>query len=147
MRVAMKLVPVVVLGLIAGACASGGGGGGTGGTARTDYTVLTREQLQAAGDMTLLEAVQKLRPNWLLVRGQSSVPQTGMRSDVTAGPGEVVVMLNGVRAGGPSALENLQVRTVDSLKYIDGVAAAARWGLCCGNGVILVSTTPNPAAP
>jgi len=54
----------------------------------------------------------------------------------------VQVYLDDSRLGGVDALRNLSLANVVYIRHIDGVDAAARWGLDHGNGVILVATHP-----
>jgi hypothetical protein len=49
-----------------------------------------------------------------------------------------------VRAGGVEALRRISITEVTYIRYFDGIAAAARWGLDHGYGVIFVSTRPQP---
>ena len=74
-----------------------------------------------------------LRPYWLQPRGPDSF-QTRRR---------VWVYVDDVRAGGVEALRTISITEVTYIRYFDGTAAAARWGLDHGYGVIFVSTRPN----
>jgi hypothetical protein len=52
------------------------------------------------------------------------------------------VYLDGVRMGGIDQLRTIDVRPVTYIRFFDGIAATARWGLDHGAGAIYVSTHP-----
>ncbi len=108
-----------------GGCASAGRSG-----PRADRSVITRQQIFEYQFVTAFDAVQALRSNWLSDRGTNSLNT----------PTEVQVYLDGSRMGGVSSLRSIPTTTVQSIRYIDGNQATARWGLDHGRGVIFVST-------
>ncbi len=93
--------------------------------------VITREQIAETHSRNALEVVQALHSNWLHVRG----PDT-----ILAGPTVVLVYLDGERYGDTSRLRDIPATTVQSIHFLAGTAAAARYGLDTGAGVIEVST-------
>jgi len=69
---------LILAGLLAtGACASSGSTAVATGTGGRSNTALTREQLGASTARNLYEAIQALRPMWLVKRGQQSMENEG----------------------------------------------------------------------
>lgn len=81
---------------------------------RTD--VLTREELQQVGVRTAYEAVQRLRPRWLIVR-------SGMRS--FSMETEVVVFQDQLFLGNQEALRRIGIDGIYEIRYLDGATAKA----------------------
>jgi len=102
-----------------------------------DADMLTPAQWDRLGTVSLHQAVQALRPHWLSIRGFDSLQAQG----------DVVVFRDGVMLGGPNTLNDIQNTNVASLRHFDGPSATARWGICCGHGVIYVSTMESKPAP
>ena len=99
-------------------------------SAAADRTLLTREDLRDYQFATVFDAIEALRSHWLRERGPDSF----------SSPGHVQVYLDDSRLGGVEALRTLPLANVLYIRHVDGVDAAARWGLAHGHGVILVST-------
>jgi hypothetical protein len=112
--------------LLAPACA----GRQSGNTPAPDRDLITREQIQRHRFNNAYEAVQALHANWLSTRG----------TDSFSNPGEVLVYLDNMKLGGVEKLREIGSATIGSIRYYDGIAATARWGLDHGHGVIFVST-------
>ncbi len=93
--------------------------------------VITREQIAETHSRNALQVVEALHSNWLHVRG----PDT-----IMSGPTVVLVYLDGQRYGDTTSLKDIPAETVRSIRFIAGTAAAARYGLDTGAGVIEVST-------
>jgi hypothetical protein len=100
----------------------------TGSPARAD--VIDVQQLQASPYPNAFDAVQALRPQWLRARGRTSINQQEY----------VRVYLDDSFMGGPEQLRSITLRSISSIRYLDGVAATQRWGLDHGQGAIVVST-------
>lgn len=101
------LLPLVL------ACASAGSGGGQ---SPNPYTgPITQQELQNSGTRDLYEAVQRLRPRWLIVRAVRSF------STETA----IVVFQDRLYLGGPDELRRMGIEGVSSIEYIDGATAQA----------------------
>ena len=79
-------------------------------------SVITREELRQAGVRTAYEAVQRLRPRWLVVR-------SGMRS--FALETEVVVFQDHFFLGNQDALERIGIDGIYEIRYLDGATAKA----------------------
>ncbi|MGH7465113.1 MAG: hypothetical protein ACREK1_08050 [Longimicrobiales bacterium] len=99
-------------------------------TARGDVNVITTAEMDGSGHADALSLVQSLRPQWLRVRGTTSVAVR-----------EVVrVYLDGSLLGDPDYLAQISTQSISSLRYMDGLEATQRWGLDHGAGAILVTT-------
>jgi len=96
--------------------------------ARPDRSVITREQIHEHHFTNAFDAVQALHSNWLQVKG----------TDAFQSP--VRVYVDHASLGGVETLRNVDVATIQSIRFFDGVAATARWGIDHGGGVILVMT-------
>ena len=78
-----------------------------------------------------LQAVQRLRPNFLQTRG-------GATSSITQGPQDVVVYVDQTRMGGPNTLAQIPITDVKEIQYLNGTDATQRYGTGHGSGVIIV---------
>jgi len=96
-----------------------------------DRNIITQQEIIERKFETLYDAIQALRPNWLLTRGVNSLTQN---------PTVVQVYLDNTRLGGIETLSSINLSSVVYIRHYDGVAATARWGLDHGAGVIYVST-------
>jgi hypothetical protein len=129
--VRMTLAVVLATTLITAAgCASAPRDG-----SRPDPRLLTTGELLTSGYTDAFNAVQSLRPQWLRVRGATSF----------ANPEVVKVYLDGSLLGGLDHLKSISVRSISSIRYLDGLEATNRWGLDHGMGAIVV-TTREPGA-
>jgi hypothetical protein len=97
---------------------------------RVDRNVLTREQMLEHRFTTAFDAVSSLRSNWLITKGTDSFQN----------PSVVWVYVDSNKLGGVESLRQIAPSTVVTIRYFDGIAATARWGIDHGSGVILVST-------
>ena len=127
MRVFLRLLTIVCL-AVASACSLHQANTGS----RVDRTLLTPEQFGNRGYTNAYEVVAAMRSNWLAERGPDSF----------ASPAKVQVYLDGIRLGGAESLRSIDLRPVTYIRYFDGIAATARWGLDHGMGAIYVSTHP-----
>lgn len=99
-----------------------------------DPFLITPEELQASRYTTAFQVVQSLRPQWLRLRGPTSL-----------GQGESVkVYLDGSLLGGPEQLQQITTRSISSIRFLDGNEATQRWGLDHGQGALVVSTRREP---
>lgn len=106
------------------ACASSGTAGAEAGASasasasatapRRDRTVITQEELAGSGTTNLLDAVQRLRPQWL--RGVNLTSRTG-------GDTEFVVYQGTTFLGGVDALRQLAPGYAQELRYLDASQA------------------------
>lgn len=114
--------------LIAACGGSAAMGNGETGQEANDPNLITREQVQNFTDA--FQAVQTLKSQWLRVRTPP---------DFDSSP-NVVVYENGLRMGTPDVLRQINSGSVENIRYYNGIAASARWGLGHENGVIFVTT-------
>jgi hypothetical protein len=88
--------------------------------------LLTRAELATYTTADL--AVQTLRPAWLRQRSAGGFLSSG----------QVWVYRDGMRFGGVATLRSINTVEIESIQYVDGIAASQRWGLGHENGVIHV---------
>jgi len=98
-----------------------------------DRDVILQAQMVEHGFVSVLEAVQSLRPNWLLTRGANTLVGT---------PSQVIVYQDDTRLGGIDVLSSIPTAAVLWVRHYSGVEATGRWGLDHGAGVILIATVP-----
>lgn len=125
-RALVALVVAMTLG--SAGCASGGGSG----RAQGDRRTLGAEEMQASGYQDAYSVVQALRPQWLSTRGTSSFNSAEA----------VRVYLDNSLMGGVETLRQIPVRSITSMRWMDGLEATNRWGLDHGLGAIMVFTRP-----
>jgi hypothetical protein len=127
MRSAVRTLVAFGFLLLAPACATRSAAGRRVGA---DRNLITREQILEHRFNNAYEAVQALHSNWLATRGPDSFQN----------PSQVWVYLDNTRLGGVETLREIGSVNIGSIRYYDGVAATARWGLDHGSGVIFVTT-------
>ena len=123
-RLVSALIATVVL---FSGCASTGTSTETGGS----RDVLTREQLLATQEDNALDAVRRLRAQWLRARGPA-------RSGGLP-PVQVAVFVNDVRRGGVDVLADLRIEGISEIRFISATDATTRWGPNVAGGVIAVT--------
>ena len=99
---------------------------------RTSRDVITAEELATIDAQTALQAVQRLRPNFLQTRGGASM-------SVNSGPVNVVVYVDQTRMGGPNTLSQIPVTEVREIRYLNATDATQRYGTGHGAGAIIVT--------
>jgi hypothetical protein len=102
-----------------------------------DRDILTPEDFATGDFSNAYDVVRALRSQWLRTRGIDS-----FRS-----PTEVLVYWDDVRIGGVEELKRINLTTVAYIRYFDGLAASARWGLDHAQGVIFVSSRQAGSQP
>jgi hypothetical protein len=102
------------------------------GEPRRELNRITEEEISERHFSDAYELVSAIRPNWLRTRGPQSL------SDPQAG--QVLVYLDGMRAGGAQFLRNVAASRVAYLEYLPPGLAASRYGTDHDGGVILVSS-------
>lgn len=117
--------------LTASACA---GRAGPNGGPRSQSAPITLDEIDQRGPFTsLYDMVQILRPRWLRSQGPDSF---------LAEQGQVQVHFDGNWIGPVQNMRGLAAHGVTSLRWLDPVEAAARYGLNHGHGAIVISTAP-----
>jgi hypothetical protein len=129
------LYVAAILAVIAAAGCASSPARTTGGTAqaarRGDRDRITEAELATVDVQNALQAVQRLRPNFLQTHG-------GATSSITRGSQDVVVYVDQTRMGGPGALADIPITTVKEIQYLNGTDATQRYGTGHGAGAIIV---------
>jgi hypothetical protein len=123
--------PAIVL-LVAGCTGAAGCAGATTreGASGTSRDVITAEALADYQNRTVLDALRRMRPNWL----RSRVPSGG------GGAMPVLVFVDGVRRGSVPLLSTYQCSNVADIRYIPGPRAMMVYGDIAYSGAILIRT-------
>ena len=101
-----------------------------------DPDLLTAEEFTNVRGSTVYDAVQQLRPAWIM--------HSRAGAAVQGGPGDVVIYIDGTRYGtGIDGLRTLPLRSVASLRYYSPGGATARFGPGNTLGAIEVFTIPH----
>ena len=109
------------------ACASGGASSSA---PRTDRNVIAETELATVPTGNLYEAIERLRPNFLRSRGQSSINSPG---------GEyAAVYMDGRPYGDLASLRQIVTAQVETVHYYDAPSAQQKFGMISGTGVIEV---------
>lgn len=99
---------------------------------RHSRTSIGADELVATNAGTALEAVERLRPEFLRPRGSSSLS--------TGAPDVPVVFLDGLRAGGFETLRTLRPTEVELIRFVSAADATTRYGTGYPGGIIEVVT-------
>ena len=91
---------------------------------------LSHADLEETSELTLFNAIQRLRPLWLRARGSNSA----------RGPAPVIVYMDNVRVGGVSILYDIAVESVEAVSFVSASDATTRWGTGVAGGVIEVTS-------
>ena len=125
-RVLLVLLAVTALG-----CASGGTTSTSGAAPATNRNMLLREEITASGVGNMHDAIQRLRPQFLRVRGQSSITQGGDR---------VAVYMDNVHLGAEDVLRTIGANGVIRVEYVNGPDTTYKFGSNHSAGVIHIIT-------
>jgi hypothetical protein len=110
------------------ACASSGSSANN--APHTDRNVILQNELSSVPPGNLFDVIQRLRPNFLQSRGQSSITTTG---------GEYpTVYMDGRNYGDIGQLRQIISTQVETVRYYDAPSAQQRFGMISGSGVIEV---------
>jgi hypothetical protein len=123
------LVPILIL----AACQSGPG---TGRSTHGNSNLITAQELaelEESAVLTAKQAVQRLRPRWLQAR---SAGYTERHTPA--------VFRDGVPMGGLERLEEMDIRTIQEIRYLSGSDATNRYGTGYPGGIIMVATKGRP---
>ena len=105
------------------------------GSARTRFSrdMLTEQEiLQANVTTNALDAVQRLRPQWLRIRGSASVPENDGTTAIQA-------WLNGRHLGDVQTLRDVPVGQIIDMRWVEPIQARQRYGPGNARGVIAVN--------
>ena len=89
--------------------------------------VLSVEELSDVDELTLLQAIQRLRPFWLSRRGVGAARDR-----------PILVYFNDVLAGGVEYLEQIEIELVQEVRFHDPENVYMRWGRANTAGAIEV---------
>lgn len=98
-----------------------------------DRNVITEEEIRTVPASNLYDLVEKIRPNMLRSRGQSTLGGS-TASDYP------LVYVDGRQYGDIGALRSLIPSQVSLVRYYDPNMAAGKFGMTAGSGVIDVTT-------
>ena len=104
----------------------------------TDPDEIHREEIlrRAHSDGTVYAVIRRLRPTWLVARGQTSLTRTDS--------GFPLVYIDGVRHGGLFTLHQISPAEIQRLEFIGTADATTRWGTGHPSGVINLVTGRRP---
>lgn len=123
---------IVLLSLFAVAVACGGGSGSQAGGAAVprNRTVISRAEIeQATWATNAFDLVQRLRPNFFRTAGPTNV---------SGAPQIPVVRLNEIDMGEIAALRQIQLASVQEIRFYSASEATARFGGLRGRPIIHV---------
>jgi len=121
MHTARVLVAVLIIGAGCSAAAQNA-------PTRGDRNVLTHDQMVATNSVSIFDALEKLRPEWMTSRGPTSV------TDAT--PTMPSVFMNGQLLGRVEVLRDIRVQDVGEARFWSAGQASARFGMGHPRGVI-----------
>lgn len=125
LKLSLLLLPLLL------ACAStGGAGGGT----SSSGNVITADELAGVVDLSTLEAIQRLRPNWLRPRAALSPESFDRGGNMPA------LRLDGALSSDIEQLRDLPVRDVMEITFLSAADATTLYGTGYVNGLIQVRT-------
>jgi len=99
----------------------------------SDRNVISEEEIRTVPASNLYELVEKVRPNMLRARGQSTLGG----STATDFP---MVYVDGRQYGDIGSLRSLIPSQVSMVRYYDATMASGKFGMTAGSGVIDVTT-------
>ncbi|HVG43463.1 MAG TPA: hypothetical protein VM890_01995 [Longimicrobium sp.] len=103
------------------------------GRPRFSRDVLTEAEIQQANIVTsAYEAVTRLRPQWLRMRGTTAVPEDD-------GTREIQVWYNGRKLGNPETLRDITITQIVEMRWVDPIQARQRYGPGNARGVIAIN--------
>jgi hypothetical protein len=124
----VRTIRVAVMAVFLAACthASQGGGGGAG------ENIITEEQIDASGGVTVLDVIQKVRRNFLTDRGK-----TGL---APGSPTKPSVFVDGIQYGEIESLRTLSARQASTIRLYRAWEAQQKFGNGFVGGVIEITT-------
>ncbi|HYD54998.1 MAG TPA: hypothetical protein VEA99_20345 [Gemmatimonadaceae bacterium] len=95
------------------------------------FAVITREEINSRSWSNAHDMISILRPLWMRTRGADNL--NGQTTPVQA-------YLDNTRLAGLSSLAEISTAGLISVEWVDGVEAAARWGLNHSQGAVVLRT-------
>jgi hypothetical protein len=117
-----------------------GSPGGAGGI--PSHLIITAEEMREIVAVDAYEAVEVLRPQWLVVRPRNvwgRLPETELPVGGSLTE-SLPVYLDDFRLGGIAELRGLSTQRIESIRFISAAVATARWGIGNDFGAIQVVT-------
>ena len=136
----LKAIGVFVL-LVVGACASGSAAPASGpapSSVRRDQSVITLEELAdpAVGELTVYEAIQRLRPNFFSTRGTQTIANQG-----TSESGKVHASIDNAGVVELDQLKRMRASSVIEIRLLSPAAAMQRFGGSSNSGAVIAVRT------
>lgn len=97
---------------------------------RTSRDLISEAEMRESKATDAYQLVSWLRFSWLRTRGASSLLLEN----------SVLVYLDGMRLGNPESLRQINTNSIKSIRFLNGVAATARFGTGHGDGVIMITS-------
>ena len=97
---------------------------------RGSTNVITQAEIERTAATTVLEVIERLRPNYLQTRGAISMTQKDLG---------VVVYADGTLLGDVSALSRISAADVKRIEYLSASEATQRYGTGHVHGAILIT--------
>jgi hypothetical protein len=120
----IRVVMLVALTMALGSCASSG----TTPRSSRSVKVITSEELETVEELNGYEAVQRLRPNWLRMRGRVSMEmQQGVQ-----------LYIDGVHRGYVAELVSIRANAIERMEFLSSTQATSRYGTNHVDGAVLV---------
>ena len=120
---------VLVASLVVGLAACGSVPGRPGQT-RAPLQI-TLEEIRSSGQSNAYEVVQALRPEWLRIRGPTTLRPEG---------DPILVYLETQRLGTVEQLRNISAAAIESIRFLDRREASLQFGPGHVNGAIVIRT-------
>jgi hypothetical protein len=105
-------------------------GGPAPGTPARDLDVITAEELTTQTG-TARQAIERLRPRFLRVRGPSTIHSP--EAD------RIVVYVDNTRMGGVEVLDQLRSEDITEIRYLGSADATSRYGMGHSAGAIVIT--------
>jgi hypothetical protein len=99
------------------------------GTARPDRDLITRDEIRSLPATTAYEVIERVRPEFLRASRGGTTPN---------------VYINGSRSGGIQILSSIRAANIETIRYVDAVAANLRYGRGNESGVIEIQLVRRP---
>lgn len=128
---------IILATLLLTACGGGSAASSAGATAgaprpaRGSANVIVETEISGGAARNALEVIQLLRPSMLRARNGATAEQPGM---------EIVIYLDGVRAGGRDALTAVPADRVKEIRFLNASDATTRFGTGHPLGAVMVTT-------
>lgn len=101
----------------------------TAGTVR-DPDLITAAELDRHADVTARQAIERLRPRFLRMRGPSSIQN--------ADADRLIVYVDNARMGGVEVLDQIHAYEIQDIRYLSAPDATSRYGTGHAGGVIAI---------